>query len=92
MDFGGDDTAPTAQLTGDEDRIPGPELLAVALGDGGRDFDLAARCFRSLRRVLCVGSGERDQQQGDRLPVAANVLLGVVNQDAAQKQAVENEP
>jgi hypothetical protein len=89
MDFSGNHTAPTAELTGDEDRPASSQLLAVDFGNLPGHFDLTARRFRPLGPFAVVGCRERHQQQRYRLAVTPPVALGVGGEDSAEVQAIE---
>jgi hypothetical protein len=89
VDFRRYDTAPTADLAGEEDRRARSLAVRVTPSDSLGNFNLTTRRFCSLLGVLRVGSGKRDQQRRHRFPIAAFVLLRVGRENPAEIHAVE---
>jgi hypothetical protein len=60
----------------------------MATHDAGRDFDLAAGCFHPFKRAVRVGGGKGEEQDDDRIAVAALVHQRLGSKDSAEIHAV----
>lgn len=84
-----DDSTSASEPPGDKNRRTGPKVSTMGLGDSLRDFYLTASGNPAVLSILRFRSREGDEQQRDRISVAAFVSLRISGQDSREEDVIE---